>query len=83
MRHIIKFITLIAVFICTSCGEEKKEEIKVLRPINYQEVTYLGSESQRTFNGTSKTDEVINLSFRSGGIISLFEIIFINLYIIF
>ena len=73
MRHFNNFITLIVVLIFTSCSGEKKEEIKILRPIDYQEVAYLGGDTERTFNGISKTDEVINLSFRSGGIISFFD----------
>ncbi|EAR01152.1 probable transport/efflux transmembrane protein [Maribacter sp. HTCC2170] len=57
-----------------SCGDEKKEENKIVRPVSYQEVGYLGGEKSRTFSGTSKTDEVVNLTFRNGGIITTFDI---------
>ncbi len=57
-----------------SCGDDKKDEKKVIRPVSYQEVGYLGGEKARTFSGTSKTDEVVNLTFRNGGIITSFDI---------
>jgi RND family efflux transporter MFP subunit len=57
-----------------SCGSKKKEDEKVIRPVRYQEVGYLGGDNTRTFSGTSKTDEVVNLSFRNGGIITTFDI---------
>lgn len=56
-----------------SCKEEVKEPIPV-RPVLYQEVGYLGGDDQRTFSGTAKTEKVINLSFRSSGIITLFNL---------
>ncbi|OUR94555.1 efflux transporter periplasmic adaptor subunit [Flavobacteriales bacterium 34_180_T64] len=74
MNSIHKLLTLLFVlFISASCGEEKKEEEKVVRPISSQEVGLHGGENVRTFSGTSQTDEIINLSFRSGGIVSLFD----------
>ena len=57
-----------------SCGEDKKEEEKFVRPVKYQEVGYLGGEKIRTFSGTAKTDKIIGLSFRSNGIITTFDI---------
>lgn len=74
MKKIIKLSILLFVFIAfSSCGEEKKEEAKVVRPIKYAEVGTLGDVNERTFSGTSRTDEVVNLSFRSSGIITMFD----------
>jgi RND family efflux transporter MFP subunit len=75
MKNINKLSILFLVIIAfSSCGEEKKGEDKVVRPIKYQEVGTLGGENERTFSGTSRTDEVVNLSFRSGGIITVFDV---------
>ncbi len=60
-----------AVLIC--CKEEKPEPPPI-RPVLYQEVGYLGGENTRTFSGTAKTERVINLSFRSSGIIVFFDL---------
>lgn len=56
-----------------SCGEAEKKEEKTLRPVKYQQVGYLGGEKLRTFSGTARTDKIINLSFRSSGIITQFD----------
>lgn len=75
MKNITKIF--IAIFIASmffSCKEEKKEEEKFIRPIKYQKIGYLGSEKIRTFSGTARTDKIINLSFRSSGIITKFDI---------
>ncbi len=53
-----------------SCSGEKKETKSFVRPVKYQKVGYLGGEKIRTFSGTAKTDKIINLSFRSSGIIT-------------
>lgn len=75
MKYINKLTSLVIIlFIFTSCNNDKKEEVKVIRPISYQVVDYLGEERARTFSGTSKTDKVVNLSFRSGGIVTLFNV---------
>lgn len=58
----------------TACGEEQKKVEKFVRPVKYQEVGFLGGEKIRSFSGTSRTDEIINLSFRSGGILTMFDI---------
>lgn len=57
-----------------SCGDKKEEEEKFVRPVKYQQVGYLGGEKIRTFSGTAKTDKIINLSFRSNGIITTFDV---------
>ncbi len=60
---------LLATFIF-SCGEKEVKEEVVLRPVKYTEVTYLGGDKERRFSGTAKTEKIINLSFRSNGIIT-------------
>lgn len=67
MKSLVAIVILASLF---SCAEKKSEEIKLLRPVQYQEVSYLGSQKIRTFSGTAKTDKVINLSFRASGIIT-------------
>ncbi|MEM6720682.1 MAG: efflux RND transporter periplasmic adaptor subunit [Bacteroidota bacterium] len=74
MKHLYTILTLAILLMFTSCGEEKKEEVKVKRPVKYQEVGYLGGEKIRTFSGTAQTDKIIKLSFRNSGIVSQFDI---------
>lgn len=72
MRYL--FHTLLATFILASCGG-KKEAIEVpIRPVAFQTVDYGYGISDRSFNGVAETDKVINLSFRSSGIITQFDI---------
>jgi len=75
MKHLTKlFAYTFTVVLLFSCSEEKKEDKKLIRPVKYQEVSYLGGEKIRTFSGTAKTDKIINLSFRNTGIITQFDI---------
>lgn len=57
-----------------ACKEKVAEETASVRPVLYQEVGYLGGENSRTFSGTARTEKVINLSFRSSGIITFFDL---------
>ena len=73
----MKYITnlcVIALLVLFSCTEKKKTVEKFVRPVKYQEVSYLGGEKIRTFSGTAKTERIINLSFRNTGIITQFDI---------
>ena len=75
MKYIFKIVNLIMVMlVLSSCSEEKKETSKAIRPVKYQEVSYLGGEKIRIFSGTAQTDKIINLSFRNNGIITLYNI---------
>lgn len=75
MKNILQISTLLYIaFFLTSCAEEVKTKKKVLRPVLYQEVGFGDGGSLRTFNGTAQTDKVIGLSFRSGGIITLYNL---------
>lgn len=75
MKYIVRTFAIgLFTSLLFSCGGEEKKEEKLVRPIKYQEVGYLGGEKIRTFSGTAKTDKIINLSFRSNGIITSFDI---------
>ena len=69
----LKFSSLIFALMLLSCGEKEVKEEVVLRPVKYSEVTYLGGEKTRQFSGTAKTEKIVNLSFRSNGIITKFD----------
>ncbi|MEN0003976.1 MAG: efflux RND transporter periplasmic adaptor subunit [Bacteroidota bacterium] len=57
-----------------SCQEEAKEEEVFVRPVKYQTVGYLNSKEIRSFSGTAQTDKIVQLSFRSSGIVTQFNI---------
>ena len=59
--------------VLAACSEEAPPE-KVLRPVRAVAVGYGTSDAVRTFSGTAETDRVINLSFRTTGIITRFDI---------
>lgn len=71
-KGIIKLFTIVLLF--TSCKDKVIEEVAPVRPVLYQEVGYLGGANSRTFSGTARTEKVINLSFRSSGIITFFDL---------
>ncbi|TAI48191.1 efflux RND transporter periplasmic adaptor subunit [Flagellimonas allohymeniacidonis] len=54
----------------TSCKEEEKKKEEALRPVNYQVVGTSSAQKIRTFSGTAKASDAIDLSFRSGGVIT-------------
>ena len=75
MKDYLKLLSLILLsYLAAACGEEKKVETKFIRPVKFAEVGYVGGEKIRTFSGTSRTDKIINLSFRNTGIITDFNI---------
>lgn len=69
IKHITRIITLSILLF--SCSEETKPVEKFVRPVKYQSVSYSGGEKIRSFSGTAKTDKIVNLSFRSSGILSV------------
>lgn len=71
--YLSAFILGVLGFMVFSCGEAEKKEEKILRPVKYQKVGFMGAEKLRTFSGTARTDKSINLSFRSSGIITQFD----------
>ncbi|WP_411894386.1 efflux RND transporter periplasmic adaptor subunit [Winogradskyella sp. A2] len=52
------------------CGENEVTEEIVLRPVRTGEVGYVGGDKSRSFSGTAQTEKIVNLSFRSSGIIT-------------
>lgn len=68
------YIITILVLLFTSCKDKEVEKEPPIRPVLYQEVGYLGGDNSRTFSGTARTEKVINLSFRSNGIITQFNL---------
>ncbi|MEL6865438.1 MAG: efflux RND transporter periplasmic adaptor subunit [Bacteroidota bacterium] len=68
------FVLICFVFSLTSCQEEVQQEETFLRPVKYQTVSYSEKKNIRSFSGTAQTDAVVQLSFRSSGIITQFNI---------
>ncbi|MFT7687435.1 MAG: multidrug efflux system membrane fusion protein [Candidatus Azotimanducaceae bacterium] len=56
-----------------ACSEELEEEISV-RNVRLMTVGITSHDTRRSFNGRAETDRVVNLSFRSTGFITLFDI---------
>jgi multidrug efflux system membrane fusion protein len=69
-NRLFKVSSFFIVFLLLSCGEKEVKEDVVLRPVKYSEVTFLGGDKVRSFSGTARTEKIINLSFRSNGIIT-------------
>jgi len=74
MKPLSRTFLFTVVVLCFSCGNKDENTEAVVRPVRYQEVKYLGNENARTFSGTSRTDKIINLSFRSSGILTEFDL---------
>lgn len=75
MKSHMKSLTFILVILlCFSCGKEQKEPEKLIRPVQYETIGTFGGNKTQSFSGTSRTDKIIKLSFRSSGIITKFDI---------
>lgn len=75
LLHHLKYVSVIAMMLLLfACGGEEKKEEQVVRPVRYQEVGIVETGTVRTFSGTAQTEKSINLSFRSNGIITQFNI---------
>ncbi len=55
------------------CGGEADQQAQVIRPVRQHVVGFAGGEVQRTFSGTAESGRIVNLSFRSGGVITQFD----------
>ena len=70
----MKFSTTILILSITllanGCGEKEEEKKEVLRTVKYESVKLAGGEQIRTFSGIARAKDEMQLSFRSGGIIS-------------
>nr|WP_299072982.1 efflux RND transporter periplasmic adaptor subunit [uncultured Allomuricauda sp.] len=67
-RHSLLLITTILAI--SSCKKEEKKKEEVLRPVSFQVVGTSDASKVRSFSGTAKASDAIDLSFRSGGIIT-------------
>ena len=65
-------ITLFSITLWT-CGSKDDTKEIILRPVKFDVVKDANSGQNKTFTGTSKTDKIINLSFRSSGIITTLD----------
>ncbi len=74
MRHNLILFVVGSFLLLSACKEKAVQESAPVRPVLYQKVGYLGGDNSRTFSGTAKTEKVINLSFRSSGIITQFNL---------
>jgi len=66
-------LALLALATITSCSNDTVEE-PFLRPVRSMVIESGINEASRDFSGTAQTDRVIDLSFRSGGVITVFDI---------
>ncbi|MDC7999149.1 efflux RND transporter periplasmic adaptor subunit [Gilvibacter sediminis] len=67
LRHSI--LALVCTSLLFSCGSEEEVKEADPRPVKYTEVATAGSATERVFSGTAKSEKVINLSFRSSGVL--------------
>ena len=65
--------TIVACVSVLSCGGDPPPEERPLRPVRAQTVQFAGAGAERTFGGTARTGSIINLSFRSGGVITMLD----------
>jgi multidrug efflux system membrane fusion protein len=67
-QYIITFVAGLTVL--TGCESEPEPTEAVVRPVLHHLVKMSDGQRQRTLSGTSQSDQVIKLSFRSSGILS-------------
>ncbi|HSR60097.1 MAG TPA: efflux RND transporter periplasmic adaptor subunit [Robiginitalea sp.] len=61
---------LSALLVVVSCGGGGQAPENPLRPVKYTLVDYRKGSENRTFSGTARTEKIVNLSFRSSGILT-------------
>lgn len=64
---------LLAPLIVAACSQGAAEETAPLRPVLYEQVGIAGAAVERSFSGTAVTGRVVNLSFRSGGVVTVLD----------
>lgn len=69
-----KLIIVFTIMMLTSCSTDEAPETKLVRPILSQKVVYSGAQQERTFSGSSRTDQIVKLSFRNSGVLSVLNI---------
>ncbi|NNE34447.1 MAG: efflux RND transporter periplasmic adaptor subunit [Rhodothermales bacterium] len=61
---------LLPLLIAASACEQESAVEKVLRPVSTIEVGFADGGTARTFSGSAQTDKIVNLSFRTAGIVT-------------
>jgi len=56
--------------LAAACGSSEVEEVRAPRPVRQHVVGYAEGAVARTFSGAAETGRIVNLSFRSGGVIT-------------
>lgn len=74
MKFLASIVLIVSSCLLTACTQEAAPEEKVVRPVKYSEIGYADTDNVRAFSGTAKTDQVIQLSFRSTGVLSQLNI---------
>lgn len=67
------YLLFLFTLLFSSCQNKEEQKQSPIRPVNYTRVSTLDSENTRVFTGTSRANEIINLSFRNTGIITYFH----------
>ncbi len=70
MKLITSIVLIASSCVMVACSQEKPNTETAIRPVKYIEVGYANTDNVRAFSGTAKTDQVIQLSFRSTGVLS-------------
>ncbi len=70
MRPSLTTLGLLTLMLFSLGCEEPPVEVTPLRPVETIEVGYYSEDRNRTFSGTARTDTIVNLSFRSTGILT-------------
>ena len=65
----IFFYTIVLIF-TQSCGNEVDSDLEVIRPVKYVRIGEIQNDLTRTYSGTVKANNEIELSFRSSGVIT-------------
>ncbi|WP_103072189.1 efflux RND transporter periplasmic adaptor subunit [Aquimarina sediminis] len=67
-------IPVLASLVLNACKDKEVLKKEILRPVQYQVVGNIDAQKIRTFSGTAKAGDEIELSFRSNGIITKLDI---------
>lgn len=70
MTLLSSLLFIIVSSLIVGCSQEAEPEQQVARPVKYMAVRYADTNVVRTFTGVAKTDQVIQLSFRTSGVLT-------------
>lgn len=70
MRTVIRSTLACLPIVLAACGDGSEEEAVPVRPVIHEVVGFATGEASRTFSGSAATGRVVNLSFRSGGVVT-------------